>query len=444
MSTLLDGLLLLGYSSPFALILFLVVRKRSKNERHAVMALQESIETGMTQPVSLHPVIDPLKCIGSGGCVTACPEGNVIGLINGRAELVEPTRCIGHGACAAACPHEAISLVFGTAERGVELPVVQPDFESMVPGIYIAGELGGMGLVKNAITQGTQAMQAIAKRADVENGSKDGALLDVVIVGAGPAGIAAALTAKENKLRHVLLEQSSFGGTVANFPRRKLVMTAPVDLSLVGKVRFAEVQKEELVDFWTSLHAEHQFPLHTGIRVDRIERIDGGHRVIAGEKCFDARTVLLAIGRRGTPRTLNVPGEELAKVSYSLADPAQYQHQSVLVVGGGDSAIEAAVSIAEEPGTTVTLSYRGDAFNRAKKKNRDRLLALEEAGRLSIVLGSEVMQIEKDGVTLTQDGQTMTMANDAVIIAAGGVLPTGFLRDIGIEVETHFGDRRIA
>ncbi|WP_439101255.1 NAD(P)-binding domain-containing protein [Congregibacter sp.] len=443
MSEILDKLVVGAYIAPFVFIFGLVVHRRRRQQIVAAETLDESIETGLMQPASLHPVVDPLRCIGSGGCVSACPEGNVIGMIGGKAELVEPSRCIGHGACAAACPHQAISLVIGTAERGVELPVVTPDFQSKVDGIYIAGELGGMGLVKNAITQGTLAMQAIGAREDIQNARRNDPLLDVVIVGAGPAGIAAALTAKEKNLKHVIIEQSSFGGTVANFPRRKMVMTAPVHLSLVGNVRFGEVRKEELVDFWNELHAEHEFPLHTGFRVEKIEPLEQGFRVKAGDTHFDTRCVLLAIGRRGTPRRLDVPGEDLSKVSYSLVDPAQYQNQAVVVVGGGDSAIEAAISIAEEPGTDVTLSYRSDAFSRAKKKNRDRLIELEAAGTLRVMLRSQLREIADKEVVVELEGAEQRLRNDAVIIAAGGILPTAFLKDIGIAIETHHGERAI-
>lgn len=445
MEKLLDSILVGAYMAPFVIVYLLVLRHRHKQQLKSAQALQESIDAGLTQPASLHPVIDPLKCIGSGGCVSACPEGEVIGMIGGKAELVDPSRCIGHGACAAACPHQAISLVMGTAERGVDLPVVTPDFESAVSGIYIAGELGGMGLVKNAITQGTLAMQAIASRQDIRSTRHNDPLLDVIIVGAGPAGIAAALSAKEKELRHLVIEQGSFGGTVANFPRRKMVMTAPVHLSLVGNVRFGEVRKEELVEFWNGLHAEHEFPLHTGVRVERIEHLSKGFRVHAGAEHFDTHCILLAIGRRGTPRRLDVPGEDLPKVSYSLVDPAQYRGQSVLVVGGGDSAIEAAISIAEEPGTDVTLAYRSAAFSRAKKKNRDRLLAGEAAGNLRVMLRSQLKCIHPQEVTIAVDDDAQeTLHNDAVIIAAGGVLPTAFLREAGVEIETHHGDRRFA
>jgi len=152
-----------------------------------------------------------------------------------------------------------------------------------------------------------------------------------------------------------------------------------------------------------------------------------------------ARALLLAIGRRGTPRKLGVPGEELAKVTYNLTDPEQYRGQRVLIVGGGDSALESAITISEEQGTTVTLSYRSASFSRAKKKNREKLEAAAGAGTIKLLLESQVKSISEEHVELTWRDETIRLPNDAVIINAGGILPTPFLKEIGIEVETKYG-----
>jgi len=427
--------LLTGYAIPFALIWGGYLHQVRKRERKAAETLEETTKAGLTEPASLHPVIDPVRCIGSGTCVTACPEGNVLGMINGKAQLIDPTRCIGHGACRVSCHRDAITLVFGTEKRGVDIPHVDTDFQTNVPGLFIAGELGGMGLIRNAVTQGSEAMEAIAGL----DGMGQGERYDVVIVGAGPAGLAAALGAKEKGLRYIVLEQESIGGTVAHFPRGKLVMTAPATLPLVGKVKFTEVSKEELMAFWEEVIAEHELNLKPGTKVNDVQREADGFSVVTDNDTYPSRAVLLTIGRRGTPRKLGVPGETLPKVVYRLTDPEQYRNMKVLVVGGGDSALEAAASIAEEPGSTVTISYRSGAFSRAKGKNRKRIAEAEAAGRLQLLMNSNVRAIHEDRVELEQEGETVVIENDAVIVSAGGILPTPFLKQIGIDVETKYG-----
>jgi len=427
--------LLLGlvYAAPLAASLALYVRRQRRREAGAAAIRRASEESGLTEPPSLHPVIDPILCIGSGACIKACPE-EVLGIVNGKAHLVNPTVCIGHGACAASCPVEAITLVFGTERRGVDIPYVKPTFETNVPGIYIAGELGGMGLIRKATEQGRQAIEAIARHR-----AEDGRL-DVVIVGAGPAGLAATLGAMAHKLRFVTLEQEeSLGGTVYHYPRNKIVMTHPVTLPLEGKVKLGEISKESLLEFWQGIIARHDVPIRFGERVENITRDDQGVSIRTSRAEYHARSVLLAIGRRGTPRKLGVPGEELPKVVYRLVDPEQYRGKRVLVVGGGDSALEAAISISAEPGTRVTLSYRGEAFARVKAKNRARLNAAEGLGQLDIALGSNVLHIGEHHVVLDRAGKSAVLENDVVIVCAGGILPTSMLKETGVLVETKFG-----
>ena len=174
---------LLAYLAPLLIAWTLFRRIKHKDSQRSTEKMQAANATG-AEPATLHPLIDYNKCLGCGTCVTACPEGDVLGIINDKAFLVTPSHCIGHGACKSACPQDAITLVFGTARRGVDIPVVKPNFETNVPGIFIAGELGGMGLIRNAIEQGRQAMEYVIKKPGVGQGNA----LDVVIVGAGPAG----------------------------------------------------------------------------------------------------------------------------------------------------------------------------------------------------------------------------------------------------------------
>ena len=432
-----DVWLLALYGLPLLLIVAIYVwRQRRIHARHR-RTQQEFIAAGMTEPASLHPVIDAALCLGCGACVKACPEQphhEVLGLIGGKAVLVGPTDCIGHGACKTVCPFDAITLVFGTEKRGLDIPVLKPTFESNVPGIYVAGELGGMGLIKNALTQGQQALEAIAKA-----GVKRPDALDVLIVGAGPAGLAASLAAKKMGLNYHTVEQDSLGGAVFQYPRGKLVMTAPVELPIVGKVQFRNTSKEELLKFWTQACDGNGLKISYKERVENIENKDGAFHVKTSNRQYVASAILLGIGRRGTPRKLGVPGEELPKVVYRLIDPEQYRGQQVIVVGGGDSALEAAASIAELGDTAVILSYRGEAFQRAKQKNRQRVDEASAKGQLKVLLNSQIREIRPDEVLMKQSGQELKVANDAVIVSAGGILPNDFLRSIGIRVETKYG-----
>ena len=359
----------------------------------------------------------------------------MLGLIHGKAELLSPTECIGHGACFTACPHGAIALVFGTESRGIDIPHLKPNFETNVGGIFIAGELGGMGLIRNAIEQGRQAVESIC--ADIHKGHTNA--LDLLIIGAGPAGFSASLAAMERGLRFATIEQDTLGGTVAHYPRGKIVMTQPAILPGVGKMPFRETSKENLLVFWRQAEKDTGVRINYNERMESIAPMESGFQVQTSKNEYDTHSILLAIGRRGTPRTLGVPGEDLPKVFYRLIDPDQYLNSRVLVVGGGDSALEAACAIAGVEGSEVTLSYRSAAFSRAKPKNRQAVEQAESAGKLNVVLESNVRAIAADVVELDQHDQCIELANDAVIISAGGILPTPFLRSIGIDVETKFG-----
>ncbi len=429
-------LAVLLYLGPFvlALVLYGIVQERAS--RRAVARQTESEEAGLTEPASLHPSIDLSLCCGSAACVAACPEKTVIGIIDGKAQVVDPTACIGHGACAAACPTQAITLVFGTETRGVELPVVSPTFETNVPGLFIAGELGGMGLIRNAIEQGKQAVDAIARLRGLGRQGQ----VDLLIVGAGAAGFSASLAAKERGLRFRTIEQETFGGTVSHFPRGKLVMTKPARLPIIGRMDFTEVSKEKLLEFWANAKRQAGIDIHYEERLESLKPTGDGFVVTTSRGEIRARAVLLAIGRRGTPRRLGVPGEDLNKVLYRLVDPRQFSGQRVMIVGGGDSALEAAATLVEESDAWVDLSYRGDAFQRARRTNRRRVEAATAAGRLRVWMKSEARKITREAVTLATPEGTIELSNDTVIVCAGGVLPTQFLRSLGVDIQTKHGE----
>lgn len=438
-----EGLIFIVSNVGLVLIIAaILISRRAKVERRNAARLAELKEAGFVQPPTLHPVIDPTLCIGSGSCTLACPQGNdVLGLISGRGTLLDPTACIGHGRCAAECPTGAIRLVFGTSERGVDIPHLQKTFETNVPGLFITGELGGMGLIANAVRQTREAMEHVARRA-AALASTVGECADVAIVGAGPAGLTAALCAMDSGLSYRLLDrESTLGGSILHYPRRKVVLTSPVELPRVGKIHSQRMSKEDLLALWQGIVAEHGIAIEGGILVSDVRpNGDGTFTVITNGGEIRARTVLLCLGRRGTPRKLGVPGEELAKVAYCLREPEVFAGRDVLVVGGGDSAIEAACTLAEETDARVTLSYRRGAINRAKPENLRRLKALEEAERIALIYNSELARIEARSVALTVGGGERTITNDDVLIFAGGEMPVGLLQRAGIRLERQYGE----
>jgi thioredoxin reductase/NAD-dependent dihydropyrimidine dehydrogenase PreA subunit len=406
-----------------------------RRELETIEAHEEASRYGLDQPASLHPVVDPAGCIGIGNCVKACPE-EVLGIEIGQAVAVRPARCIGHGLCERVCPVDAIQLVFGTSARGVELPRVQENFETNVEGLYIVGELGGMGLVANAFEQGRQCIEGILK----EPGSGPAGIADLIVVGCGPAGLSASLTALHAGLQLITLEKEDVGGTVRHYPRKKLVMTRPVKVPGYGRLPLREVRKEELMELWTEVIDKAGLEVTTGETVDRIERLGPYHfRVVSSGGIFEAARVVLAIGRRGVPRKLGVPGEAAPHVQYSLREPESFRDERILVVGGGDSAVEAAIALSEQPGNEVRVSYRRDAFSRIKPGNQDRINQAMANGSVDVLWESTPHAIESNTVLLEKAAGTLSVPADQVFIFAGGVLPTSFLRNCGIEIETKFG-----
>jgi len=403
---------------------------------------KEAENFGLREPVSLHPKVNRDICIGSGACIKACPEKEILGTIHGKAETVFASRCVGHGACARACPVGAIELVFGTEKRGVDIPQVFPNFETNVPRIFIAGELGGMGLIRNAMLQGQEAVQYIAEDLKELGSSKKPDVYDLIIVGAGPAGLAASLQAKASNLKYITLDQeSSFGGAILSYPRAKIVMTSSVKVPLYGNVKLKEMSKESLLDVWNDIVDKTGIVVDGGEKVEEAKSVDGNFIVKTNKRTLKTRFLLLSIGRRGSPRKLDVPGEKLPKVMYRLLEPEKFQDNKIIVVGGGDSAVEAAVALGSQSGNQVGLSYRKESFARIKEGNRTRLNEAVKTGKVKLVMSSNIIEIKKESVVLEQGGKTSELPNDYVFIFAGGELPNDFLRKVGIEIETKFGTR---
>jgi thioredoxin reductase (NADPH) len=422
----------------FCLVIVIIYLRKQKRDSRKV---EEKIATakleGLYEPVSLHPVVDENSCIRTGACIAACPEKDILGIVDGKATTINASHCIGHGACFHACPTQAITLCIGTEKRGVELPHVNQNFETNVPGIFIAGELGGMGLIKNSVEQGRQSVDNIVKSLKKNHQ----ATYDLVIVGAGPAGISASLMAKKHQLKFLTLEQDTLGGTVFTFPRSKIVMTSPMDLPLHGKVKLSETSKPELLDFWKNVLKKNSITIKENSKVESIIPENGHFKIVTltGEE-LTSKTVLLSIGRRGTPRKLGVQGETLEKVAYRLLEPEDIQGKDIMVVGGGDSAIESALLLADQ--NKVTLSYRSEVFSRIKPKNNEKIKEAISKGLIDVRFNTNPIKIEKDSVTLTTitEGELLKVKNDLIYIFAGGELPTEFLKKVGIQITKKFGE----
>ena len=438
MEVLIENILIYGFVILLIVgVLAAYIIKEIRQTKAVNLKLSLAIEEGMHEPVSLYPVIDPNRCIGSGACVRSCPEHDILGLNNGRAVIINASACIGHGACFRACPVEAISLFIGTEKRGVHLPELLPTFETNVKGIFIAGELGGMGLIRNAVTQGREAVENIAKQIDKNHQAE----YDLIVVGAGPAGISATLAAKKAGLKVLTLEQDTLGGTVYTYPREKIIMTHPMDLPLYGKVKLKETSKEELLGLWMTVLAKNDIEIKEKTKVESIVAKAGIFEIqTLNSETFTGATVLLALGRRGTPRKLNIAGEMSQKVAYRLLDPELIKNRRIIIVGGGDSAVEAALMLAND--NQVILTYRSSQFNRLKVRNNTLISSAIQTEMLEVKYNTELIEITDKTVKLL-DSITDTITeidNDLVYIFAGGELPTEFLKKAGIQMKTLYGE----
>jgi thioredoxin reductase len=330
----------------------------------------------------------------------------------------------------------AIFLTTGAASQRIEVPLLTSDFQSNVPGIYLVGELGGRGLIKNAINEGKIAVEAIARTLPPGVPREDGDphAHDVVIVGSGPAGLSAGLEALRLGLRYAILEQGNVADTVRKYPRHKILLAEPVQIPLYGDLWIADSSKETLLQIWETIIANTGLEISPGCTVKNVVRDGQFFRVEAQDRVLRARRVVLAMGRRGTPRRLDIPGEDLDKVFYDIVEMEAFRGQRALVVGGGDSAIESALGLSNQERTQVTLSYRGTSLIRAKERNLAKLRTASASGRISVLLNSTVSAIHQDRVEMLVGGRATTLPNDIVFIRVGGEPPSQFLERLGIRI----------
>ena len=395
-------------------------------------------------PKAQHPKIDMDGCIGCGACITVCPEGDVLALVSGKAVIVNGHKCIGHSLCAEACPVGAITMVMAKASSGSDLPVINEEHETNVENLFIVGELGGLALIKNAVNQGRDCMDFIAQRLTSNGGtSAEQDLYDVTIVGAGPAGISASLRAAERGLKAVTLEREEVGGTVMKYPRKKLVMTSPVEFPLHGKFNKTTLSKEDLLGFWDKIMKRTDLNIQTGHAVEAVEKEENGlFRVRTPQETYRSRAVVLALGRAGTPRKLGVKGEELPHVFYRLIEADHYTNMHILVVGGGDSAVEAAMGLAHQAGNTVTLSYRKGEFSRLKDRNIKRIHDFIQSGKINMLFNSMPVEFREGSVLIEVNGEVRELPNEFVWIFAGGTPPSEFLKAAGIAFGSVSSDKQ--
>jgi thioredoxin reductase/ferredoxin len=409
--------------------------RRVRKKEAAALGAAERGKLFSDGPRAQHPHIDASQCIGCGACVEVCPEGDVLAVIGGKAAIVNGHKCIGHGLCAEACPVGAITIVMASPSVGADMPRLTANCETSIPNMFVVGELGGLALIKNAVNQGRDCVDTIASRLAKAGRRALPGVLDVCVVGAGPGGISASLRAIERKLSYVTLEQDELGGTVAKYPRQKLVLTSPVEFPLHGKFKKLQISKEELLRFWMQLNHQAGLKVNTNEKVENIQREpDSLFAVETSKGRYRARTVILALGRRGTPRKLGIKGEELSKVMYSLIEADAYTAANILVVGGGDSAVEAAMGLAHQKGNRVTLSYRKEAFSRIKDRNARRLPDLAKSGKLQVIFNSQPVEIGEKSVRLDLAGQARVIPNDYMWVFAGGTPPNEFLQRIGVQL----------
>src|SRR5690606_16302574 len=375
--------------------------------------------------ILVHDINDD-RCTGCDACVAVCPT-NVLDLVANKSRVLRFQDCIQCEACMFACPTEALVMFpEGAQPPPLKIPEIDENFQTAVAGQYLIGEVAGKPLVKNAANLG----RAVVEHA-LATGMYPGALgggpdtVDVAIVGSGPGGLSAALTCIQKGLSYVVLDKEQMiASTIARYPKGKLVMAEPYDTENLSLLPVFDSSKEQLIPIWKELIERVQVQVKLGESVESVTKgRDGAFEIRTTVATYRAQRVVLSIGTRGKPRTLQVPGENLPKVYSLLEDPDDWQGKSVLVVGGGDSACEAALALADA-GAKVMISYRGRGFNRAQPKNKQSIERYASEGRIKDKLGSQVLQFDPDSVTLSlADGTQKRYPNEAAFVLIGADPP---------------------
>src|SRR6266850_57687 len=434
MSETVMSIVLYGFCAIVVVVPMVLYQRRLKKRETLAQASAEKGKLHSSGPQSQHPHIDATYCIGCAACTMVCPEGDVLAMLGGKAVIVNGHKCIGHSLCAEVCPVGAITMVLASPSMGADMAYLTPEHETTIKNMFIIGELGGLALIKNAINQGRHCVDTIANRLSAMGSRRSVPdVYDVLIVGAGPGGISASLRSIEKGLNYLTVDEGEMGGTVAKYPRQKLVMTSPVEFPTYGKFKKTELSKEELLAFWNKVLQRTDFKFRKGEKVEDIKKCEDGIFAISTTKGqHRAHAVILALGKGGSPRKLGVKGEDLPKVMYRLIEADHYINKKILVVGGGDSAVEAAMGLGHQVGNQVTLSYRKEAFSRLKDRNVQRIEESVRKGKLKVIFNSAPVEFRENSVVLEVNARTQEIPNDYVWIFAGGEPPTAFLKKIGV------------